>query len=152
MSITKAGTITCTRSECQSTDSNLQLANYKDGHCYILGTTGSCLNHRSLYGYDVLNIETVCADIFAFDSPYYVSDEEVELIDATYNQLYPFYDRFQMILTENLSRKNKFNSLVSERQSAGLFQFPENIPIPLLNPCRPGSRNGNNFKCTNPHM
>ena len=41
-------------------------------------------------------------------------------------------------------------SLSINQEEEQLILKDDMVPEPLLNPCRPGSRFGNNFKCTNP--
>jgi hypothetical protein len=45
--------------------------------------------------------------------------------------------------------KNKIQRKQGEALTSGLFQVPSSVPDQLLNPCRPGAKKGNNFKCTN---
>jgi hypothetical protein len=103
------------------------------------------------------------------------NDDEADL-DEIYNQLYPEFDSYRIaliynnrrkLMTKRTNRRGELNSisrtqqqqqtktqLIQHRQgealTSGLFQLPTDVPNDqLLNPCRPGAKNGNNFKCTN---
>jgi hypothetical protein len=84
-------------------------------------------------------------------TPYFSSPEENAILD----------DVFDRAANEPIKTKNnKSNTfLCAQRLSRkrrqgintfGIFQQTSRIPTSLLNPCQPGGRNGNNFKCANP--
>ena len=155
IAIRRNGTIQCTSSKCPS-NANLPLAPYKDGLCYVLGSQGPCRSKESfqLFGYDVFLRQTLCVNTTAFDSPYFESGQGEMFMDNTFNHLLPEFDDYTVFLVtdpQSQFEKRNWNATSSRRQggtTAGLFQLPTRFP--LLNPCRPGSRYGNNYKCTNP--
>jgi len=156
MAITRTGNLRCTPSECQF-NANLPLARYIDGLCYVFGSQGPCRSQPfQLFGYDVFKLRSICVNVTARDSPYFVSGQEAYFIDDTFNQLLPEYDDFRVFLVnsqQSSAKRRNWNSTPIERQGAltgGLFQLPSRLPNPQLNPCRPGAQNGNNYKCTNP--
>ena len=75
-----------------------------------------------------------------------MSSQEQVFLESTFNQLLPTYDdyRINLISPARNATRRQFDT------SAGVFQFPSSVVDPLLNPCRTGGRNGNNYKCTNP--
>lgn len=162
MTISRLGTLSCSPAECNpgaNEDSGLQqLIRYQDGFCYALGSTGPCpsslidnkLHNNNFLGYDVFKRQAQCVDVSAPESPYFTSFEEDSLLDSIFDQLYPYYDDYRVrLVQQNLLGKRNGTEIADARQdsnTAGVFQLPGS----LLNPCRPGSRNGNNFKCTNP--
>ena len=121
-----------------------------DGFCYELGTRGPCSGNQ-LLGYDIFSNRSGCVDVTDEQSPYFISQEERKQLELRYNQIYVFDDFTFQVLNRGIRRW--FN----RRQglgfgSAGIFRLPTFVPDPLLAPCRPGARNGNNYKCTNPLM
>ncbi len=156
VAISRTGNIRCTPAECQF-NPNLPLAPYGDGFCYALGSLGPCRNQSfQLFGYDVFRRRSTCANVATFDSPYFVSEQEEVFLTNIFSQLLPDYDDYRVILVNDpqssVGRRN-WNATSIRRQgvnTAGVFQFPASLQDPLLNPCRPGARNGNNYKCTNP--
>lgn len=154
---TRTGIARCMPSECQISPANALrpfVRNQADDFCYALGTTGPCSSGTSLryFGYDVFLRRGRCADVNSSASPYFASGSEDAFLDSVFNQLLPEYDDFRVILTDRrpgASRRNATRR--QETLTAGLFQLPAfYLTDPLLNPCRPGARNGNNYKCTNP--
>ena len=84
-------------------------------------------------------------DVFDAGSPYRLTGEEASRLDAIYNQLY-IYDALPVT-----SGAGDSNALFNRKQgSLGVLQVPDSLENPLLSPCRPGARNDNNYKCTNP--
>ena len=133
----------------------LQLIPADDSLCYPLGSSIPCPNSSLFYDYDFFRRKPKCTNINLF--------EKEEDIDEIYNQLSPDYDFYQVVLV-NSGGKNKRSSnrkkklipssknKLEPRQeflTSGLFKVPSSFPQNLLNPCRPGSKNGNNFKCKN---
>jgi hypothetical protein len=132
-----------------------------DGLCYPLGS--SCPNDSSaIFDYDIFKMRPTCRVIKSSAA----NDDEADL-DEIYNQLYPEYDFYRLILTYNNNRRNKLNrrltggelnyrrklGIIQRKQggslTSGVFQVPSSLPDPLLNSCRPGAKKDNNFKCTN---
>ena len=110
---------------------------------YPLGSSGPCPN-SSLLDFDVFQLKTKCSDPNSFTE----DDDELEEL---YNQVSPEYDFYHVTLVygderRSLSRRKSYpnynNALQTQRPS---YEMPDQ----LLNPCRPGKRNRNNFKCTN---
>ncbi len=157
VAFSRTGSIRCTPSKCQF-NANLPLAPYKDGFCYVLGSKGPCRYKKSLqlFGYDVFRRKSLCLNVTAFDLPYFLSDQEEATIDKIYNQLLPEYDNYRIFFMSDPKKGVKTTNLNANSirkqggNTAGLFQLPSRIPNSLLNSCRPGARNGNNYKCTNP--
>jgi len=78
-------------------------------------------------------------------------DEDIDELNINYNQLSPEYDNFRFLFTRDSAKNSAGKRQGDALLTAGLFQLPANFPKdPLLNACRPGDRNGNNYKCTNP--
>ena len=110
---------------------------------HLLGSRGSC-PASGLYSYDVFRGRPTCANIFATDSPYFKPTEEIQTLDAAYNQ---------QSGSTALYRSDRRPEFIKRQGSntGGILQLPSALPDDaLLNPCRPGARNGNNLKCTNP--
>ena len=124
---------------------------FRDGRCYQLGTRGPCSSGQ-LLGFDVLRNQTVCADLA--DSPYSSSATERAELDRNYNQRVPFHDVAVILVGWKRKTFNWRSKLAGmwrkQDDSDGIFRLPTRISEALLVPCRPGARNGNNFKCTNP--
>jgi len=138
----------CTPSQCPlNGNENVPLVPFEDGRCYPLGSQGPCRQQPfQLLGYDVFERRTVCVNVTAIGSPYFELDEDIDALDENYNQLLPEFDEFSRVSFLNPAGKRQGDALTT-----GLIQLPSNFPKdPLLNPCRPGSRTGNNYKCTNP--
>jgi len=119
------------------------------GH-HNLGSRGSC-PASGLYSYDVFRGKPTCANIFAKDSPYFKPVEEIQTLDAAYNTYSitsaPYRSSKKSIIEEIEVEAIKRQG----SNTGGILQVPSALPDDaLLNPCRPGARNGNNFKCTNP--
>ena len=110
-----------------------------------------------LFGLDVFDKERrsmgSCYDISSLSLP---SEEEDDELDIAYNQISPhLFDIYRPTFTYHTN--NKTERVKGRRQqrrqatlTSGIFQLPGSLPEPLLNPCRPGKRFANNFKCTNP--
>lgn len=144
----------CAPAQCQvSQQESLlqQLVPGGDGLCYPLGTRGPCSAPSELLGYDVLGKESACVNVNDPLSPYFESSELNGLLDTMHKQRNPDFGDFEItFIKQNLL---KFNSLSTRRQNLntiGVFQFPNFSPKTLLNPCRPGPKRGNNYKCANP--
>ena len=145
VSVLSSGALGCARSQCPlSVRSDDQFARYVDGYCYQLGLQGPC-SHSQLFGYDVFQRRAQCAEVVDSSSPYGLSDEESALLDSTYNQRYE-YDDVRVLFGDH-------NDQLDERQETnalGIIRLPVVVNDVLLPSCRPGSRTGNNYKCTNP--
>ena len=155
VAISPSGTLHCAQSECgDSNDGQQQLVRFhQDGNCYALSSTGPCPNfwhpQTNFVGFDVFERRAQCVDITAPDSPYFSSVSEDAFLDSTFNQMYAQYDDYRVSLVQQQHYGRRNGSAADSRQdtnTAGVFQLPGS----LLNPCRTGSRNGNNFKCTAP--
>ena len=142
VAVDPAGRLSCTPVQCPNSRGR-QLVPFRDGRCYQLGTRGPCSSGQ-LLGFDVLRNQTVCADLA--DSPYSSSATERAELDRNYNQLSPYDVPVVLVSSPAVrrwfQRRQEFGADVN-----GIFQQPA-INDPLLSPCRPGARNGNNFKCT----
>ena len=157
MAISRTGTIQCSPAECQFNGS-LPLAPYRDGFCYSLGSKGPCQREPlKLFGYDVFRQKSLCVDDTAL--PYFVSEQEANFLDRIFVHLLPEFDDYKVSLVNDVQntprpfRRRNWNATSIRRQganTAGIFQLSGSFLDPLLNPCRPGARNGNNYKCTNP--
>ena len=138
-----------------------QLVPTKDGKCLELGSSSHCssgyYDDSQLVGFDILKNELECVDISDPWSPYYFSEEENQLIDSVYNQLYPEYDFFPIALVYNSihhqnrvtydeDKKKKKTVGYSKKSDFSRRQFSgRTISIPDNPPCRPGGGQG---KCT----
>jgi len=98
-------------------------------------------------------------NVSASDSAYFTSEKEEKSMDNIFNQLLPEYDNYRIYFVsdskKNPTKRGDWRAASVRRQggvTAGLFQLPSRLPDSLLNSCRPGARNGNNYKCTNPLM
>ena len=146
--------INCSRQKLIGRRQNVAFIPVDDGLCYQLNSSTPCRSSSgsSLVDFDVFKLKPKCSDI---KSP--VEEYEDDELDATYNQLYPDYDFYHFVLVGGVKKNQKrlFLTKSKRRQdslTSGLFQVPNAFPDQLLNPCRPGSRNGNNFKCRNSFM
>ncbi|XP_046441044.1 uncharacterized protein LOC124191993 [Daphnia pulex] len=166
VSVSSSGKLECFPNTCQLVDRYqdclLQLVPVKQsrisnddngdeyGYCYGLGTRGPC-SPSELFGYNIFHCQGECADMDDPRTPYFSSPEENAILD----------DVFDRAANEPIKTKNnKSNTfLCAQRLSRkrrqgintfGIFQQTSRIPTSLLNPCQPGGRNGNNFKCANP--
>ena len=116
---------------------------------YPLGSSGPCPN-SSLLDFDVFQLKAKCSDPNSFKEV----DEE---LDSIYNHLYPEYDFYPVTLIygddrEQLSHRKgppMHNNVLQPYWSYEMRNDLIPLPDQLLNPCRPGKRNRNNFKCTN---
>ncbi len=157
VAISSSGSLRCTPNECQSgrrtgkfLKQQRQLFRNQDGLCYALGgTCPSSTSSRQFYGYNVFRRQGECIDTTRPDSPYFASKEEDDFLAITFNQIFPEYDQFPVFLGSMNQRRNGSDTgdrRQDETNTSGIFQLPGS----LLNPCRSGARNGNNFKCTTP--
>jgi len=143
----------CTPSQCPlNGNENVPLVPFEDGRCYPLGSQRPCRSQPfQLLGYDVFERRAVCVNVTAIGSPYFEVEEEIDQIDTNinkdYNQLLSKYDDFRVsFFAIKPAGKRQGDAHVT-----GLFHLMSNFPKdPLLNPCRSGARNRNNYKCTNP--
>lgn len=155
MTITQTQNIVCLPSKCLLNGSNLPLARYNDGFCYALGSQGPCQSQSiQLFSYNVFRGQSLCVNVTALDSPYFLSEQEENELDSIFNQISPDYNDFRVFLVydpQYTGSKRFLNTTSIRRQgetTAGVFQLPTSLPAdPQLNPCRPGAKNGNNFKC-----
>lgn len=149
----RSGTLSCMPAECQSRSEELPVARHSDGFCYVLGSQGPCgFSPAQFLGFDVFRRRTQCVDTRSPQSPYFTSRQEDAFLAATFNQLYANYDSYRVSLVSTSLRRNETDAGPDRRQdiinTSGVFQLPGS----LLNPCRPGARSGNNFKCTSPFV
>ena len=166
LSIGQSGALGCSPAQCQPTNQGRkntirQLAPAGNGFCYDIGSRGPCLQPSSsskaqFFGFDVFSKTARCVDIRSPSTAYYTSVEEDAFLDATFNELYPEFSDYQVQIVKVAKRRG--NATAKRKQDefglGGIFRvpsyIPDNVPEALLNPCRPGSRYGNNYKCTNP--
>lgn len=142
----QSGALGCAPAQClpSSNDpSRRKLVPTGDGFCYDLGSTGPCSSTQFL-AFDVFSLTPRCFDTHSATSPYFTSAKEDVFLSNTFDALY-VYDFYRVLLAQQGSNNNR-----QDANTGGLFQIPASLPEPLLNPCRPGARNGNNLKCTNP--
>lgn len=135
-------TLRCTPKKCNGRRSC--------GH-HNLGLRGSC-SASGLYTYDVFRGRPTCANIYAGDSPYFKPIQEIQTLDAAYNQHSPgaaLYSSTRQHLTGEAGEVKDIKR--QDSNTGGILQVSSALPDDaLLNPCRPGAKNGNNLKCTNP--
>lgn len=144
MGFEASGALGCVPDDCPTRPTE-QLVPNENGQCLALGSRNACSAPTQFFGYDVFQNRGVCVDITDKNSPYFAG-QDLE-IDQFYNQIYPDYDDYRFIFIPSIKR----HLLATRKQdSGGVFRFPFSPADTLLNPCRPGKRNGNNFKCTNP--
>lgn len=166
LSLRLSGALGCSPAQCQLTNpggKNIirQLAPAGNGFCYDIGSRGPCLQPKSssktqFFGFDVFTKMARCVDIRSPSTAYYTSVEEDAFLDANFNELYPEFSDYQVQLVKVATKRR--NATAKRKQDGfglgGIFRVPSDVPeyVPeaLLNPCRPGSRYGNNYKCTNP--
>ena len=133
-----------------------QLIPADDGLCYLLGSSGPCPTVSLTFDYDVFKLSWSCVNV----SLAAADDDESD--DAIYNQIPDViereYDFYRIVLVygnrheSNHRRRGSSQQLIDRKQgvlTSGVFQVPAALPDPLLNPCRPGAKQGNNFKCSN---
>ena len=97
-----------------------------DGFSYPLGSSGPCPN-SSFLDFDVFQLKTNCSSQNSFNEDFVFTDFDL------YHQ-----KSFSLV-----------DSSDAHQPSYKVKTDVTAVPDKLLNPCRPGSRNGNNFKCTN---
>ena len=144
-----SGDLGCVPAQCPPT-AGQSVVRATDNNCHALASRGPCLSDQVL-GFDVFQSTPVCSNISDPESPYFMGQTELELLDRVYNQKY-LYDEVQLT---NQVAKRKFGFFQKKQgldNTLGLFRFPGRVTEPLLVPCRAGARNGNNYKCTNPLM
>ncbi|XP_057374681.1 uncharacterized protein LOC130695555 [Daphnia carinata] len=161
MTISQGGRLFCAPAECPAVngvdDSLQQLVPNGKGECFALGSTGPC-SASQLLGYDVFERQLECVNTTDPSSPYFsLSSQERGLIDRAIldalllHQFHPDDNDLQFELIQQAKRgisKSKIQR--QDATTAGIFQLPSSLPDPLLQPCRTGARQGENFKCTNP--
>ena len=148
----QAENLQCMPSRCKFNANDLiPLSPYEDGLCYALGSQGPCRSQPfQLFGYDVFERRTLCVNVTAIGSPYFELDEDIDVLDKNYNQVSPEYDDFRFFFTSDPAQ-NSAGRRQGDALTAGLIQLPANFPKdPMINACKPGAQNGNNYKCTNP--
>ena len=155
VAINSRGILSCTPVECQSIESRdkeaQQLVPTEDGECYSLGSRGPCPSTTHLLGYDIFKRQLECVNIQDPFSPYFVSPGEDAFLDSLYNQFHPEYDFSVFLAKQNSVERNATAQRRQDINTIGVFRLPSSpLPTTLLNPCRPGARNGLNYKCTNP--
>lgn len=163
MTISQGGRLFCTPDECPAingeNDSLQQLVPNDKGDCFALGSVGPC-SASQLLGYDIFERQLECVNITDPSSPYFpLSSQEGGLIDRIMlealmsYQFHPDDNDLHFGLIQQAKRgiiKRKIQR--QDATTAGIFQLPSSLPDPLLQPCRTGARQGENFKCTNPLM
>ncbi|XP_032781080.2 uncharacterized protein LOC116919237 isoform X1 [Daphnia magna] len=161
MTISQGGRLFCTPDECPvingENDSLQQLVPNDKGDCFALGSVGPC-SAPQLLGYDIFERQLECVNITDPSSPYFpLSSQEGGLIDRIMleafmsYQFHPDDNDLHFGLSQQAKRgiiKRKIQR--QDANTAGIFQLPSSLPYPLLQPCRTGARQGENFKCTNP--
>ena len=168
LTFNSAGALTCsldnfsgrqqTRRQQQDTiiGNRLQSIPADDGLLYPLGSPIPCPN-SFLFDYDFFKMKAKCTDINSFeedDEPFDDSCDRPSFVDnVPFRVSAPIFsggrttppnNRKRFIISSKHKMKQRQDSLTS-----GLFQVPSSFPQDLLNSCRPGSKNGNNFKCRN---
>ncbi len=157
--ITEDGRLNCEPLECQSINGGddgrfQQLIPDEKGTCFALGSRGPCLSTQ-LLGYDIFKRQLQC--VVDPLSPESSSSQPNELVDAAENkELYSQdyiserIDWIEYLITLSLMQRNKLMEPVERQDNAGILQLPSSLPDSLLQPCRSGARQGDNFKCANP--
>ena len=126
------GSLACSLDRCRGGGANRrqQLFEFDDGSCYPLGSSGPCSPEGrpsfSLLGFNVFELKVSCVP-FTTTSPNDVINPQISL-----KKKHSDYGPLQHQI-KRLTKPAATNNRLSE----------------LLNPCRPGARNGNNFKCAN---
>jgi len=59
-------------------------------------------------------------------------------------------DWIEYLISISLLQRSKLMEPMERQDTAGILQLPSSLPDPLLQPCRTGARQGDNFKCANP--
>jgi hypothetical protein len=119
-----------------------------NGLYHPLGSSGPC-RPSFLFDYDVFQLKTTCTILSLLE------EDDDDLFDENYNQLYPENNFYRNEHWQSSYRQGfPFASYKTpiEPIGYGLISKPTGVSRvhdQLLNPCRPGSRNGNNFKCAN---
>ena len=166
------GALICSRNNCRRRNNRSIAAAIDDQFQFITTTAddGNCFTHSiscpvsSSFDFDVFNLNASCVPIKKRTELISIVEEK-ERMDANYDQLFPEFDFYRFVLVHKrnrrqltTNRRTKFlhsaagiNELNRRQDSitGGIFQVPVALPDPLLNSCRPGSKNGNNFKCAN---
>ena len=158
LSVSSSGKLKCAPDSCQSNSKEKFFDAFliqflpkimneydKGGYCLALGTRGPCSSRCQFFGYNIFNKRGECVDISDPKSPYFSSTEENARLDEIFNKAGKY--------TKVVVQKREASHPRTRRQGSntlGIFQQAGQIPASLLNPCQPGDRSGNNFKCTNP--
>ncbi|XP_057374601.1 uncharacterized protein LOC130695482 [Daphnia carinata] len=161
MTISQGGRLFCTPDECpvinSENDSQQQWVPNDRGGCFALGSTGPC-SASQLLGYDVFERQLECVNTTDPFSPYFIpSPQESGLIDRALfdarlqRQFHPEDNDLYFGLIQQ-AKRGIIKSRIQRQDvnTAGIFELPSSLPDPLLQPCRTGARQGENFKCTNP--
>ncbi|EFX63105.1 hypothetical protein DAPPUDRAFT_269070 [Daphnia pulex] len=157
--ITEDGRLNCEPLECQSINGGddgrfQQLIPDEKGTCFALGSRGPC-SSTQLLGYDIFKRQLQCVvDPFSPESP---PSQQNELVNAAENrQLYSqdyISERIgwiEYLISISLLQRSKLMEPIERQDNAGILQVPSSLPDSLLQPCRSGARQGDNFKCANP--
>ena len=135
-------------------DYQLRLMPADNGLYYPLGSSGPC-RPSFLFDYDVFQLKTTCTILSLLE------EDEEDQFDETYNQLYPGNDFYRVSMVDGeeqwqLIQRNRFPfayyKTPNELERYRVIDQPNGVSRvhdQLLIPCRPGKRNGNNFKCAN---
>ena len=161
VTLSQGGRLFCTPDECQASNisnsnSSMSFIPSDKGPCQAIGSRGTCSSASSQFlGYDVFKRQLQCINVTDPTSPYFSYLRERRFDKKIFSQM-PQIERKQKkidvpIKTVHQNSLIKTNDTDNRRQSTfGLFQFPTSVSNSLLQPCRPGVRNGFNQKCTNP--
>ena len=169
-------------SSVASVSAELQWLKADDGRCYPLGSSGPCppssvfsydvFKMKTVCSKDLelSSSQLLEQDINDLDESYNQLYPEYDFYRVTLfygkqrkylmknRMLTPQFAAKPIVISKTIEKLEPFTSPIksNERQdiiTSGVFQVPGSLPSDeILNGCRPGGKNGNNFKCTNPTM
>ena len=159
VTLSQGGRLFCTPDECQASNisnsnSSMSFIPSDKGPCQAIGSRGTCSSVQFL-GYDVFKRQLQCTNVTDPTSPYFSFLRERRFDKKIFSQM-PQIERKQRkidvpVKTVHQNLLIKTNDTNNRRQGTfGIFQVPSSVSNSLLQPCRPGVRNGFNQKCTNP--
>ena len=163
VTLSQGGRLFCTPDECQASNisnsnSSMSFIPSDKGKCQVIGSRGTCSSTSSQFlGYDVFKRQLQCANVTDPTSPYFSYLRERRFDKKIFSQM-PQIEKNQKkidvpIETVHQNSLIKTNDTDNRRQGTfGIFQVPSSVSDSLLQPCRPGARNGFNQKCVNPLM
>ena len=161
VTLSQGGRLFCTPDECQASNisnsnSSMSFIPSDKGKCQAIGSRGTCSSASSQFlGYDVFKRQLQCINVTDPTSPYFSYLRERRFDKKIFSQM-PQIERNQRkidvpVKTVHTNLLIKTNDTNNRRQGTfGIFQVPSSVSNSLLQPCRPGVRNGFNQKCTNP--